>query len=106
MLPKPAHRAHQHRPPEVAYRERWFKVIGVGCAVALGSTIIRSFATYAPTAANLLTDVGALLILVGWWRVVMQDPEDRRDLRKLWGWARYGLILLGASFVIGMIQAG
>lgn len=73
-------------------------------ALTLASTIIIAFATYGPSAANLVTEAGALLLLVGWWRLVMQDREERRDLHALWIWARYGVLFLAAGFVLGLIQ--
>jgi hypothetical protein len=86
-------------------RERYFKIVGVVLTAVMASEIVQVFVLQAQTLPNLLTEGGASLILVGWWRFLFSPPEERKDLHVLWGWAKYGLILLAFGFVIGIAMA-
>lgn len=86
-------------------RERKFKVLAILVALALAEKVAQVFVTDERSAANVLVEGGALLVLLGWWRFAMQRPEERRDLSALWAWARFGVVLLAAGVVAGLIQA-
>lgn len=80
-------------------------MVAVVLSVALAAKVAQVFVTDDHSVANVLAEVGAVLVLIGWWRFVMQPPEERRDGKLLWAWARFGVVLLSAAVMVGTIDA-